>query len=167
MRKILFFLFLFFYLNSFAQQNLVNSQWKWKIDQALEIVKNNEPSLFEAIVKDSYIQLGEMNEDWGAYSKIEYVAGQKIQWILFNYKKINWLSRKRIASMIVHEALHLKIINETDPVYYSMKSEGEELKDHSYIYNYQLNFLIRVGASSEDIRNHKRDMISLGMKIKK
>jgi hypothetical protein len=167
MKKILIFFLLVSFLNSRSQQNLVNSQWKWKVDLALDLIKYNEPALFENTVKNSYIQIASIGKNWDAFSRTEYLNNQKIQWIIIDLETIKTFNYKNIASLIVHEALHLKIQSENNSYTYTYRSENQKLKEHAYIFNYQLDFLKRINASHNDIQYYKDIMRDLDIRIKK
>ena len=150
-----------------AQDILVRKSDAPKVNAALEIVRKYEPDIYETIIKRSTIQLGEYSptEKGTCWCEDEVQEGKRILWIMLSpeivkNKSINW-----IASTIVHEAMHLRFGMSLSGSNDLANYEKREKMEHITIYNYELFFLRRIGATKEDIASEKALMKSLSIPI--
>ena len=70
-----------------------------------------------------------------------------------------------IATIIVHEAMHLGYSMNIYKKMSIIDFEKELKIEHVHIYNYELNFLARIGATKSDIESRKRVMHDLEIPI--
>ena len=153
--------FLVIYQKGISQYNLMaNDLWYKKVVKAISIIKRADPFLYEEIITKAYIQAGMLNEtdDMGngfqkcGISILENRNEHSMPWILINSVQLDKWNLNKIAGVILHEALHLKFWNYgVDGKYYSYKSESDMYKEHTYIYNYQLQFLKKIHAPEKDL----------------
>lgn len=148
----LLFWIIFLWLNpyfSMSQNIIARSDWRFRVDKALETIKQLEPGLYSAILSQSTIQAGQLsNINAEAFASQEDINGKKIQWILLDSSILNHWSRNRLAGTIFHEALHHKFWEK----YRSLFQDEQSLKkEHEYIYNQELQFLKRLNALEEQI----------------
>ncbi|MCX6336682.1 MAG: hypothetical protein NT153_05250 [Bacteroidetes bacterium] len=150
-----------------AQDVLVSSANAPKVKAALELIKKYEPDIYESVIKKSKIQLGELSQkDKGTCWCIdEAQAGKKILWIMLSPNIVDNESINWIASTILHEAMHLRfglsLATDIENDSYAKREKTE----HTTIFNYEIFFLRRVGASKKDISNQINLMRQLSISI--
>ena len=154
MKKIFLFLFAFSMKIVFAQHNLTAAPWHAKVESALALIQEYEPGIYETI-KTSYIQVGGISGEnemhaW-AFARKEPRYNYTIPWIMLDSKALTDFTVKNIAGLVLHEALHLAYWDKgvDGKIHYS-KSDADMKVEHTYIYNYQLNFLKKIRASKND-----------------
>ena len=157
--KNIFFFLLVSSLSSKSQTILLDKKWNNKINEALELVRVNEP-LINQTVQKSYIQSGMLREiGMDAFAEIDDRSNSKIYWIMIDKDAMNEFDTKMIASIIVHESLHLMLYyHGSKGLIWHEISEVEQKAEHDYIYNYQIDFLKRIKASGNAIAHFKRIM---------
>jgi hypothetical protein len=162
----LFFTFNIISINVFTQTILIQTSDTTKIKKALAIINYYEPEIYQSIITKSIIQFGELPDK----PRVNFAISEKNgieprYWIMLNPTLMNNNSIHIIATIIVHEAMHLgysmNIYKKA-----SMNDYEKELKiEHVHIYNYELNFLTKIGASKSDIDSRKRVMDDLKIPI--
>jgi hypothetical protein len=169
MKKILTIFFSVCCLQVLGQKNLVHENWHGKIDAALYLIKQYEPVLFEQTVRQAYIQLSDCSKQgMAAFATKDYRVQETIEWIMIDVDQADKKSIKNLASLIVHEALHLKrwYHSNTGKTWGTMTPQERD-QEHTYIFNYQLSFLKKIGANKSDISYYVYLMASLGLPIYK
>lgn len=160
-------LFVLFQGVGFAQIKLIRTSDTVKINAALAIVKKYEPVIFEQVITKAYIQFGEL-----PYSKDVNFAitnseenGHTRHWIMLNPRLMDGHSVDIVACILVHEAMHLGF---NMGLFASSYKGGEQNNEdeHVSIYNYELKFLKKIGASVHDITSRKEVMKQLSIPIK-
>lgn len=134
------------------------------VNQALEILRSFEPDIYQRVVRECNIQQGEAAEGPPAsYSIIEMPPIKT--WILLHPNLLEYGSAKKVASTILHEAMHLQnsLLMINDPDWNTNKKKSQI--EHTAIYNYQLLFLREVGAPAADIERVKSVMRELSIPI--
>ena len=149
-----------------SQKLLVHTTDTVKIKSALQIVKQFETEIYSKIITKAIIQFGIIPDKPGINFAISDQAGGKIyHWIMLNPILMNGFSNDIIACIIVHEAMHLGF---DMSLYKNIKSDNAEVVDkqeHTIIYNYELTFLKKIGASKGDIESRKQIMKQLSIPI--
>lgn len=155
MKKIFFFLLAFSMKIVFAQHNLTAAPWHDKVESALALIQEHEPVIYETI-KTSYIQVGAISGEneihaWAIALK-ETRYNKIIPWIMLDSKALTDFTVKNIAGLVLHEAIHLAYWDKgvDGKIHYS-KSNADMKEEHTYIFNYQLNFLKKINASKNDL----------------
>lgn len=166
--KIYLFLFLLFLISvANGQHILVHDQWRAKIDAGITLIKQHEPELFEGVISRAYIQIATCaKQGMTAFATREYHQGKTIDWIIIDHEAADGLSSTNIASLIVHEALHLKFWEHggSGKIWSTMTNEERD-REHTYIYNYQLDFLKKTKADQKEIDYYKLLMSQLGISV--
>lgn len=157
---------LFFSKNVQSQQLLIKTADTVKIYAALKIIKEFEPEIYFNILTQCIIQFGIIpDKPTVNFAISDEYNGEKRNWILLNQNLMNGHSNNIIATIIVHEAMHLGY---NMGIYKNIESDNEELVDkqeHTVIYNYELVFLKKIGASTSDIKSRKQIMKQLSIPI--
>lgn len=151
---------------SVSQTILVNNPNKYKIDQALVILEKYEPDIFYTIINKSFIQLGEIpGEPDINFNILDEVNEKQNLWIMLTVNLVNYSSVNEIASLILHEAMHLRyrLTIPRDSPNYSFKQR--EKIEHIAIYNYEILFLRKIGSPEHHIRGRKEVMRKLSIPI--
>jgi hypothetical protein len=144
-----------------AQNNLIQVEsWKNKVQAALDVVRINEPDLFSEIISKSTIQAGDLKEaGYAGFCDVQETPSGKILWIMIALDELKNSSKKSIASLIVHEALHIKNrLHDLPGRNWGNFSYQEKIGEHTLIYNYELNFIKKIKASTDEIEGLKRLM---------
>ena len=149
-----------------SQKLLVHTRDTLKIKSALQIVKQFEPEIYSKIINRVIIQFGIIPDKPGINFAISDEVGGKIyHWIMLNPILMNGFSNDIIACILVHEAMHLGF----DMSFYNnIETDNTEVVDkheHTIIYNYELTFLKKIGASKGDIESRKQIMKQLSIPI--
>jgi len=149
-----------------SQKLLVHTRDTVKIKSALQIVKQFEPEIYSKIINRVIIQFGIIPDKPGINFAISDEVGGKIyHWIMLNPILMNGFSNDIIACILVHEAMHLGF----DMSFYkNIETDNTEVVDkheHTIIYNYELTFLKKIGASKDDIESRKQIMKQLSIPI--
>ena len=156
----------FFSKNVHSQQLLIKTADTAKIYAALKIVKEFEPEMYLNILTHSIIQFGIiLDKPTLNFAISDEYNGEKRNWIMLNQKLMNGLTNNIIATVILHEAMHLGY---NMGIYKNIESDNAELVDkqeHIVIYNYELVFLKKIGASTSDIESRKQIMKQLSIPI--
>jgi hypothetical protein len=154
-------------LQVLGQNNLVHENWRGKIDAALYLIKQYEPVLFEQVVSRAYIQLSDCaKRGMAAYATRDYRFRETIEWIMIDVDQADKNSIKNLASLIVHEALHLKMWDHGNTgKNWGTMTQQERDQEHTYIYNYQLSFLKKIKAKKSDIDYYAYLMATLGLPV--
>lgn len=159
-------IFSFFSKNVQSQQLLIKTADTSKIYAALKIVKKFEPEMYLNILTHSIIQFGIIpDKPTVNFAISDEYNGEKRNWIMLNQKLMNGLTNNIIATVILHEAMHLGY---NMGIYKNIESDNAELVDkqeHIVIYNYELVFLKKIGASTSDIESRKQIMKQLSIPI--
>ncbi len=167
--KILVILFLLFVnVNLFGQINLLGEQaWRNKVEAALDIVRVFEPNLYKDIVVHSTIQAGDLRvAGYAGFCDVQESSSGKILWIVIGIEELRTSNKHYIASLLVHEALHLKNrLNEQPGRNWGNFTNQEKKAEHTQIYNYELDFMRRILTPYDDIEGLKRLMINENIKI--
>lgn len=151
---------------SVSQTILVNNPNKYKIDQALVILEKYEPDIFYTIINKSFIQLGEIpGEPDINFNILDEVDEKQNLWIMLTLNLVNYSSVNEIASLILHEAMHLRyrLTIPRDSPNYSFKQR--EKIEHIAIYNYEILFLRKIGSPEHHIKGRKEVMRKLSIPI--
>ena len=153
---------------AFTQKMLIRTSDTVKINAALAIVKKYEPAIFEQIITKAYIQFGELSysKDLNFAISNSEADGNTRHWIMLTPRLMNGHSVNIVACILVHEAMHLGFnmgLLSNDEQGGNQQIEEE----HVTIYNYELKFLKKVGASAQDINSRKGIMKQLSIPIKK
>jgi len=160
--KILLVLFFSFFCSTlFSQINLLRvDSWRDKVQAALSIVQINEPAIFKEIVAKSTIQSGDLKEaGYAAFCDVQETPTGKILWIMIGLDELNKSSQLEIASIIVHESLHIQNRLHDEPGRnWGNFTYKEKQREHTQIYNYELAFLKNAQASNDEIAGLKRLM---------
>ena len=71
---------------------------------------------------------------------------------MLDSKALTDFTVKNIAGLVLHEAIHLAYWDKgvDGKIHYS-KSNADMKEEHTYIFNYQLNFLKKINASKNDL----------------
>ena len=165
-RPILFFILLIISLELHAQKVLLTGKYLPRVEHALSIVAKYEPDIYADIICQSYIQLGEIPGQPGtSFCILEDIASSRALWIMLSPLRLRDATNLSIASVIVHEAMHLRynLAMKHDPTW--VTDAAARHLEHTTIYNYQLFFLKRVGATREEIEGVKGVMRSLSIPI--
>ncbi|MCA6462677.1 MAG: hypothetical protein IM571_04760 [Chitinophagaceae bacterium] len=165
-RPILFFILLIISLELHAQKVLLTGKYLPRVEHALSIVAKYEPDIYADIIRQSYIQLGEIPGQPGtSFCILDDAASTPALWIMLSPLRLRDATNLSIASVIVHEAMHLRynLAMKGDPKWTT--DEAARHLEHTTIYNYQLFFLKRVGASREEIEGVRGVMRSLSIPI--
>ena len=156
----------FFSKNVQSQQLLIKTADTAKIYAALKIVKEFEPEMYLNILTHSIIQFGIiLDKPTLNFAISDEYNGEKRNWIMLNQKLMNGLTNNIIATVILHEAMHLGY---NMGIFKNIESDNAELVDkqeHIVIYNYELVFLKKIGASTSDIESRKQIMKQLSIPI--
>lgn len=149
-----------------AQKVLVTGKYLPRVEHALTIVGHYEPDLYADVIRQSFIQLGEIPDQPGtSFCILEDIASSRALWIMLSPLRLRDATDLSIASVIVHEAMHLRynLAMKHDPTW--VTDAAARHLEHTTIYNYQLFFLKRVGATREEIEGVKGVMRSLSIPI--
>lgn len=157
--KNLFFFLLLTSLSTKSQTVLLDKRWNDKISEALELVRTNEP-LINQTVQKTYIQSGTLREiGMDAFAEIDERYNRKIYWIMIDHQALTDYDTKMIASIIIHEALHLMLYyHGPNGLIWDDLTKSEQKAEHDYIYRYQIDFLKRIKASENAIAHFKSIM---------
>lgn len=151
-----------------AQHNLLSvGIWSEKVQDALGMVKQYEPHIFSTIVTKSTIQAGDLEQaGLAAFCSIEEAPTEKLNWIIIGMNELNKSSCREIASIIVHESLHLqfRMLN-TQMGNWGTLTKLEKFNEHKQIYNYELAFLKKSNGTKDEILSHKNLMRQYGIPI--
>lgn len=150
-----------------TQIMLIQTSDTVKINAALAIVKKYEPVIFEQVITKAHIQFGELPYSTNvsfAISNSE-VNGHTRHWIMLNPRLMEDHSVDIVACILVHEAMHLGF---NMGLFSSCQQGGNQKieEEHVTIYNYELKFLKKIGASVQDITSRKAVMKQLSIPIK-
>ena len=160
--KILLVLFFSFLCSTlYSQTSLLRvDSWREKVKAALSIVQINEPLIFREIVAKSTIQSGDLKEaGYAAFCDVQETPTGKILWIMIGLDELNKSSQLEIASIIVHESLHIQYRLHDEPGRnWGNFTYKEKQREHTQIYNYELAFLKNAQASNDEIAGLKRLM---------
>ena len=163
---LLIFLLTTIHITVFSQNILIKTPDTIKIKEALAIIKNAEPEIYHSIITKSNIQFGILPDKPRVnFAIAEENVNTPRYWIMLNPILMIDNSIHIIATIIVHEAMHLGY---SMNIYKKMSINDfeKELKiEHVHIYNYELNFLARIGATKSDIESRKRVMHDLEIPI--
>lgn len=162
----LIFTSLFFCTQGSGQKVLLTGKYLPRVEHALSIVAKYEPDIYADIVSQSYIQLGEISGKPGtSFCIVEGVASSRALWIMLSPLRLRDATDISIASVIIHEAMHLRynLSMKDDPNW--VINEAARHLEHTTIYNYQLFFLKRVGAAWHEIEGVKSVMRSLSIPV--
>lgn len=157
---------LLFCVQGNAQKVLLTGKYLPRVENALAIVAKYEPDIYADIIRQSYIQLGEITGQPGtSFCLLEDLASSKALWIMLSPLRLRDATDLSIASVIVHEAMHLRYnLAMKDNINWATDEAARHL-EHTTIYNYQLFFLKRVGASKEELEGVKGVMRSLSIPV--
>lgn len=149
-----------------AQRILVRTADTIKIKSALAIIKEYEPAIYQQIITQTYIQLGELeNKPRVSFAIADEQLGVKRYWIMLHPSILLDLSIQVVASILLHEAMHsgynMSIYQKID----TNSFDEELLYEHIHIYNYELKFLKKIHASNDDIEGRKQVMRKLSIPI--
>jgi len=161
MKFLLSLFFSFLSLTLFCQINLLSvDSWREKVQAALVIVEINEPSIFREIVTKSTIQSGDIKDaGYAAFCDVQETPTGKILWIMIGLDELNKSSQLEIASIIVHESLHIQYsLHDQSGRNWGNFTYREKQNEHTRIFNYELSFLRKVKESNEEIAGLKRLM---------
>lgn len=150
-----------------TQIMLIQTSDTVKINAALAIVKKYEPVIFEQVITKAHIQFGELpySKDLNFAISNSEANGKTRHWIMLTPRLMNGHSVDIVACILVHEAMHLGF---NMGLFSSNYLGGEQSKEdeHVTIYNYELKFLKKIGASTRDIISRKEIMKQLSIPIK-
>ena len=154
-------LFFFSCSNLFSQINLLSvDSWREKVKAALAIVQINEPAIFKEIVTKSTIQSGDLKKaGYAAFCDVQETPNGKILWIMIGLDELNNSSQLGIASIIVHESLHIQYrLHDQPGKNWGNFTYEEKQHEHTQIFNYELAFLKNAEAPNDEIAGLKRLM---------
>jgi hypothetical protein len=161
MKAILVLFLLFVNVNLFGQINLVSDKiWRNKVQAALDIVYKYEPALFNNIIVNSTIQAGDLGvAGYAGFCDVQVTPSGKILWIMIGIEELKNSNKHFIASLLVHEALHLKNrLHDLSGRNWGNFTNLEKKAEHTKIYNYELDFMRRILAPYDEIEGLKRLM---------
>lgn len=101
-QKFLLILFSFVYTSSFSQTIEYNGKNKYKLDQALKLIKNSDPSYYQ-ILSSVAGKISTTKNNF-SYPVLDSLGSD---WILIQESMLFKDDYKYIASTIIHESLHL------------------------------------------------------------
>lgn len=165
-RRYLLLVALFFCTGVNAQKVLVTGKYLPRVEHALNIVAKYEPDIYADIIRQSFIQLGEiMGQPGTSFCIVDDAATTPALWIMLSPLRLRDATNLSIASVIVHEAMHLRynLAMKDNPKWTT--DEAARHLEHTTIYNYQLFFLKRIGASREEIEGVRGVMRSLSIPV--
>lgn len=149
-----------------GQQLLIKTADTVKIKTALRIVQQYEPEIYQSIITKTTIQFGVLESDPNvSFAIADEQAGKKYYWIMLNPNLMEDRPINIIASVILHEAMHNGY---NMSLYKKMDTDNwkEQLRhEHIHIYNYELQFLRKMGAPASQIQSRMNVMKSLAIPI--
>ena len=161
MKTLLVLFFSFLCSTLFSQTNLLRvNSWRDKVEAALGIVEINEPAIFKEIVTKCTIQSGDLKEvGYAAFCDVQETSTGKILWIMIGLDELNKSSQLEIASIIVHESLHIQYrLHDQPGRNWGNFTYKEKQYEHTQIFNYELTFLKKLKGSNDEIAGLKRLM---------
>lgn len=120
----------------------VGDNWKLRVDSALQIVKKHDLVNY-GIILDNCKKVSFWN---GGYSTVE-----DSQTIVITRKDIKSSCLNNISAILVHEATHLKIINQ--------KLKYTPIEEEIFCYYTELEFLRRIPNVEDWLINNAKKMI--------
>jgi hypothetical protein len=161
MKTLLVLFFSFLCSTLFSQINLLHvNSWRDKVEAALSIVQIKEPAIFKEIVSKSTIQAGDLKEaGYAAFCDVQESPSGKILWIMIGLDELKKSSQLEIASIIVHESLHIQYrLHDLPARNWGNFTYKEKQYEHTQIFNYELTFLKKFKGSNDEIAGLKRLM---------
>jgi hypothetical protein len=159
-------MFIMCFCQARSQNILIRTADTLKIKAALRIIERHEPEIYSRIISRSYIQFG-INPERPTvnFAITDDAGGIQRHWIMLNPVLMNDHSNDIIAAIIVHEAMHLGF---KMYIYKGLGSDNIELNakhEHTIIYNHELLFMRKIGASKSDIESIKQIMMDFSIPV--